>query len=543
MADKDVVIKFGTSGWRARVDTGEYTPDNVGRVARAVAEELAAMKEAGYKPLDGKGIRVLVAYDARPGGIDFAKRAVEVLSAYGMKADIGDDIATTPAVIAMTRESLGPKAYDLALHITASHNDARYQGIKVLQKGVVAPDSLTSSFAKRANTDKDFKSLAFDSLNITRIDIVDRTIERYNKTFPGLVEKFRKYMKDKGRGFTVDCMYGSTGPYVKLFEEMGAVIARREPMNKKLYPQGTPFVEDGQPKPYRPEPKEMFLDPKAFDSFKRGAADGDFYIALDGDGDRAACWVKKGGRVVEVSPNELGVLYGWYLHKTGRTKDATFICRTLPTTRGMDMVAKWAGKELDVTPVGSKHFAPHMVDSSSQKALVATEESGHHGIRIGQETWFDDAVCQATLLLEIMAYSGRDIVDNIRDAERDIGFEGYVFRRDNKDLTDAIKAKIIEPLSTGSRKLADAISQKAALGIDKVSLVTLDGKVASLDEVERQALKINVNEGMHILFKNGSWGMFRLSGTELVARIYTEAKGEDARRKIQDAIVQVLGLR
>lgn len=57
------IIRFGTDGWRARLD-GDFTNDNVVRVADA-AGALWARRAAGAL--------VYVGYDARPGAREFAR--------------------------------------------------------------------------------------------------------------------------------------------------------------------------------------------------------------------------------------------------------------------------------------------------------------------------------------------------------------------------------------------------------------------------------------------------------------------------------------
>ncbi|MBU4561074.1 hypothetical protein KKG20_02230, partial [bacterium] len=376
------------------------------------------------------------------------------------------------------------------------------------------------------------------------VDIVEDTINRYRKTFPELPEQVKIYINKNSKfEVIVDVMHGSAGPFTRIFEEIGAKIVRKTPMREQTYPQHT-FIEDGQEKPYRPEPKEIFLSPEAFSSFKQNAAEGSLYIAIDGDGDRAACWVKHKGQVRELIPNELGVLYGWYLHKYKRTLDATHICKTLPTTYGMVALAQWAQKEIVVTPVGSKYFAPHMKDSSKEKALVATEESGHHGVKIGNETWFDDATCQAMLLLEIIGATNRDPISNLLQAQKDTGFTG-IYKRVNKDLTPELKEKITTPLKENPRKLVQKMEESVGKKAKTIFVtVTIDdGKVVTLDEYEKEKLTLKVNEGINLIFEDNSWVQIRLSGTEPVSRIYTEAQREKDRQSLEDAVCEAIGIK
>lgn len=550
--DKRVEVKYGTSGWRAK--RKEFTVDNAGRAVKGIAQELNSRVASGeLRPRNNKNLKVLVAYDAREGGVDFAKRGVEVLSAYGIKADISKNLSTTPGVIAMTRENLGSEGYDLALHFTASHNDASHMGLKILESGVVAPDSLTKRFAQRANdaeNKKGYKRIPWDNLEVNQVNIKEEVLQRYRNVFPDIIEKGSDLLEGKSSNFlTVDLMHGSAIPFIDQFKQMGAKIVRNTPMSDSGYPQHKFFI-GGEEKPYRPEPVWDLLSPGASEDFSQNAPDGAMYVAIDGDGDRVACWVKKDGEVVELTPNNLGILYGWYLIKTGKVGQGKVIAKTLPTTYGMNKLVQWANEKmglnikLEKTPVGSKYFAPFMKDSSKNKAIIATEESGHQGFTIGGETLFDDAASQALFLIDMMAESGKDLATLFNEAREEIGFQG-VYKRTNKDLNEELKSQITTPLKQDPQGLAKKIIESVGKDVESVSVTTADEDVYSvdadnLDKINEQELKIN--EGMHIQFKDNSWTQIRLSGTEPVARVYTEAKTEEDRQALEDAVSRALNI-
>lgn len=68
-------IRFGTDGWRSRVDT-DFSADNVRRVAKAITEYLISSKSPG------KG--VFIGYDGRSGSRSFAEACAEVLAINGI---------------------------------------------------------------------------------------------------------------------------------------------------------------------------------------------------------------------------------------------------------------------------------------------------------------------------------------------------------------------------------------------------------------------------------------------------------------------------
>ena len=114
-------ITFGTDGWRA-VIADQFTFDNVRRVVRAIG--VAARQ---LNPPDGIDRNALVVgYDRRFLSHDFATIAAETLRGAGYRVVLSN--APTPSqTISFTaagRKMLG------GIVITASHNPAKYNGIK-----------------------------------------------------------------------------------------------------------------------------------------------------------------------------------------------------------------------------------------------------------------------------------------------------------------------------------------------------------------------------------------------------------------------------
>ena len=110
-------IRFGTSGWRA-VLADEFTFGNARRVVTAIARVLGR---------DGRaGATVLVGYDTRFLADRFASEAARILRREGFAAEMSNRPVPTP-VLAFEIRRRGAAG---ALNFTASHNPARYLGIK-----------------------------------------------------------------------------------------------------------------------------------------------------------------------------------------------------------------------------------------------------------------------------------------------------------------------------------------------------------------------------------------------------------------------------
>src|SRR5262245_25011794 len=97
----------------------EFTFANVRLVSRAIAETLA---QSG---LASRG--VIVGYDTRFQSERFAAEAAQVLAGHGIRCLMSSNAIPTPAVAhAVRHHGMGG-----AINITASHNPAEYNGLKL----------------------------------------------------------------------------------------------------------------------------------------------------------------------------------------------------------------------------------------------------------------------------------------------------------------------------------------------------------------------------------------------------------------------------
>ncbi len=119
-------IKFGTSGWRG-ILCEEFTLDNVRVVTQAIADHL---RDEGVADQG-----MVVGYDARFMGKDFARETVRVLAGAGIKSYLCERDTPTPVISheLIRRQAAG------AINFTASHNPYDYNGIKFPRPGADRP--------------------------------------------------------------------------------------------------------------------------------------------------------------------------------------------------------------------------------------------------------------------------------------------------------------------------------------------------------------------------------------------------------------------
>lgn len=126
-------IRFGTDGWRSRMDT-DFHGINVARVAKAIADYLTASGSATSA--------LFIGYDGRKSSREFARICAEVLASSGVKSILPTRPVPTPvSAFAAVKYSLSG-----AIMITASHNPAVYNGIKFIPSyGGPATTDITQS--------------------------------------------------------------------------------------------------------------------------------------------------------------------------------------------------------------------------------------------------------------------------------------------------------------------------------------------------------------------------------------------------------------
>ena len=116
------MIKFGTGGWRAVIGD-EFTRENIQKLSKALADK---MKDEG---VEEQGIAI--GYDRRFLSKESAIWASEVFAAEDIPVKFILGSAPTPLIMFYVMKHELP----YGMMITASHNPAVYNGIKVFTRG------------------------------------------------------------------------------------------------------------------------------------------------------------------------------------------------------------------------------------------------------------------------------------------------------------------------------------------------------------------------------------------------------------------------
>ena len=446
------MIKFGTDGWRAVIGD-DFTFENVRIVSQAIADYL--------KKQPKKTKRVIVGYDRRFLSKEFAMEVSRVLSANGIRIVLSSSAVPTPVV---SFEALY-NGYDLGVMITASHNPAKFNGLKIKTRdGGAADKALTnkveSLFYKRKPKLIDFQ----DSIRSGRVKVKEVTGEYTNflKKFVNLSKIKRLKLK-----ILVDNMYGVGGSFAQDIINSSTVEI------DYLHNEFNPSFGGTNPEPIEDNLKEII---------KKVKKDGyDLGIVLDGDADRIAA-VNKNGEFI----NAQVLLPLLAIHMVKNRKETGGIAKTVVGSNLIDDVAFSLGIPCYETPVGFKYISGLF----KQKLIsIGGEEAG--GIGFKDYIPERDGTASFLMLLEMIAWEKKNFDQLLNDLWKKYG--KWYYARTYFLITSVRK-------SLSSLKLPQELLGK---------------------KVQR----VNTSDGIKVVTKD-NWLMFRKSGTEPIVRVYAEAKSK-----------------
>ena len=450
-----MAIKFGTEGWRA-IMAEEFTADNVRIVTQAIADHLLAQGSA-------HGPRAMtVGHDTRFLSDHFARAVAEVLAANGIQVVLTDRAVPTCAV---SRAVLSRKQ-PLGVMVTASHNPAIYNGIKVKEwfGGSANPDSVESIERRIGQTP--VKRISFEAAQHAGPVTMANLLPDFLKG----IKAFLDFKAIKRSRFTVlvESMHGAGGRLIEGLLEGGQCRVQT------LHPDPDARFGGRAPEPIAANLGELIA------TMKRTKAN--LGIANDGDADRLGI-IGPGG--VWLNPGQ--VMCVLLLHLVRHRKASGAVVKTVSNTMMINRLVGTLGLRLIEVPVGFKHVAKLMLEDD---VLVGGEESGGIGVKGYMPE--RDGLLTGLLALEAMAVSRKTLSQLMAELEAMCGSWHYG-RRDLHLKMEQVDALFARLHSTPPDQLA---------GVPVVHVNRLDG--------------------VKLIGRDESWLLFRRSGTEPIVRIYAE---------------------
>ncbi|MFH1678955.1 MAG: phosphoglucomutase/phosphomannomutase family protein, partial [Candidatus Omnitrophota bacterium] len=421
-------IKFGTDGWRGII-SDDFTFDNVRRVGGAIADYYNRRQ----KTEDRRQIKIAVGYDTRFLSETYARLISEILANKGINVILSDRAVPTPALsFCVNHNNL-----TAGVMITASHNPAAYNGIKIkTQSGGAAGLEVTQGIEKLLSRVPEGRGRKKPG----RISEADLT-----KEYLDFLRSYINLALLKKRSFRVlvDVMYGSgNGLMAKL---LSGTKIQLDFLRNQINPSFGGL---------RPEPVLENLNPTITQLKKRQY---DLGLVLDGDADRIAAFCGSGEFI---HPQKiLGLLI---LHLVRNRQMRAGVVKTVAGTMLIDKITDRLGLKLYETPVGFKYICELM---EKEDILIGGEEAGGIGFK-GYIPERDGSLAGA-LLLEMMAYQDKSIVEILNEMEQDFG--RYYYLREDLHLG---KPKAPKMLFSKMKKFK---SKKELLGKKVTQVKDFDG--------------------------------------------------------------------
>ena len=422
------------------------------------------------------GARVIVGRDPRFLGETFSAMAAEILASHGVIPLVIAEAAPTPAIsYAVIREKA-----DGAINFTASHNPPEYNGIKFS-----TPDGAPA--LPEATRRIEAEIAAFDSAGgngKVAAKAASQALDPRGMYLARLREivDFDVIRKAKLR-VVCDPFWGAARGYTDAaLRDADVETATVHDYRDVLF--------GGE----APEPDDHLLETARHKMREFKAHIG---IATDGDADRFGI-VDEDGTFVQ--PNYVIALLFDYLVESRGWKNG--VGKSVATTNLLNALAHYHKVELHETPVGFKYIGELI---KQDKIVIGGEESA--GLSIRHHVPEKDGILAGLLCCEMVARRGKPLLKQLDDLFVKVG--SFYPKRENFRLTPEVKEKFTGKLRENPR-----------------------------DFFGRNVKDVVRTDGLKLVCEGGSWVCYRLSGTEPVVRVYSEADSPDELAKLSAAAKQ-----
>lgn len=463
-------IKFGTDGWRGII-AWDFTFENVYLLAQAMADYInsnAPVLENGKMP------KIFVGYDQRFMSDKFAEDIAAIFRSNKIDVILADKPVSTPVAAVLSMNKCW-----LSVVVTASHNPAHFNGIKIKLAGRSAPQRVTKDIEALIGQNSILK------LYGQKADRQDLTDVYFKYLSTRINTKKLKNFKGK---VAVDYMHGAAAGYVEKFVPAKQVIA--------LHDTHCPVFGNIQP-----EPVEKNLTDLKKTVVSAKAALG---IAFDGDGDRVALVDEKGNYL---TPCLIAAVICNYLIKHKKLKGN--IVQTVSMGYLLKRIARAHQMKFEEVSVGFKNVAERM---NLDDVAFGVEEAGGFAWKGGLLD--RDGLAVALEFLSIMADTGKKASELCADILQTYGTSVYLRQDftltkplDKTALTDKLRKKM--PKKIGTHKVAE----------------------------------INTLDGLKVILDNDDWLLIRPSGTENLLRIYAETATKKETLALLDLGAKLAGVK
>ena len=449
-------VRFGTDGWRAVIGE-DFTFKNVRLVSQATAEYFEHQQTCSTKKL------IVIGFDRRFLSNEFAEVVAEVLAGNGYTVVLSQSPVPTPAVSWLVAKLKGRAG----VMVTASHNPARFNGIKLKLHHGGPADSETCRNVETLIGQHPVKRVSLNNARAKKLLKIQNFKTHYFNALRRMVD-FNLIATSRLR-FAHDALYGvGAGCFEELLKETNCEVRT---FNAEHDPNFGGIC---------PEPIERNYTNSRVALQVESA---DFCLVTDGDADRIGGMDGRGNALT--THQIICLLLEHFLKNrqaTGR------VAKALTTSSMVDVMCAHHQLPLTVTGVGFKYICEEMLKGD---VLLGFEESG--GIGFPEHVPERDGILAGLMILELLAFEQIPLTKLLKRLTAKYGPHEYG------------RIDTYFPLD-----LRAVLMHQAA-------------KKPPADLLGSPMEKTQTFDGVKYIARNGCWLMLRGSGTEPVLRIYAEA--------------------
>lgn len=474
------MIEFGTGGWRAIIGD-EFTKRNIQTLALAMAKKLTQEDMAQ----DG----IVIGYDRRFLSKETVYWCCEIFAQQNIKVLFINRSVPTPLVMFYVMKHNLP----YGMMVTASHNPAIYNGIKVFTAGG------RDATKEQTNDVERYIHMVEEEYGVKPYPVMpyEKALEKglviefnpLNEYLDNILQNINMdAIRTAGLHVAVDPMYG-----VSLTSLKTLLFTARCDID--LINESHDTLFGGK----MPAPSESTLHALQTYVIDHHC---DIGLATDGDADRIGVIDDK-GRYLHA--NDILVVLYYYLVKYKGWKGS--VVRNVATTHMLDTLATGFGEVCYEVPVGFKYISEKMQQTG---AILGGESSG--GLTVRGHINGKDGVYAAMLLVEMLAVTGKKMSEIFDDIKAEFG-EIYMEERGYK-MSAAKKQELMIHLMEEKQ----------------------------LPEWNESVEKVSYLDGCKVYFKNGGWIIARFSGTEPLLRIFCEMPTAEQAKQMCEVFEAFLNL-
>ena len=363
---------FGTDGVRGLAN-GPLTADLALTLAQATAVVLGQGRTADARRAAGKRLTAVVARDPRISGEFLASAVAAGLASSGVDVlDAG--VLPTPAAAFL----IADRDADFGVMVSASHNPAPDNGIKIFARGGVKLPDIVEQRIEHALTQPKLQPTGADVGRIARFaDAEDRYVLHLLGSLPHRLD---------GIHVVLDCAHGAaSGVSPETFRDAGARVtvigADPDGLN----------INDGV--------GSTHLEQLAAHVVREGA---DVGIAHDGDADRCLA-VDARGDIVD--GDQIMAIIAVAMKERGHLKDDTLVA-TVMSNLGLHRAMKEHGITVLQTAVGDRYVLETMNEGGYS---LGGEQSGH--VIMSEYATTGDGILTGLHLVSEMARQGKSLAE------------------------------------------------------------------------------------------------------------------------------------